>query len=318
MPEELVQLCLDRVARARPGDASPRRRSRPTTGPTTDVSSHSSSAWRRKIASAAARPASVRTSPRPADGSSEAVGRQAAAHLARGLGRHPHVATQLGGGRRAALGAHHAEGEEVLLGGGGDVASRCGAACAQSDVPAGPLPRSSGARQMAPAPATSAARTPRPRPRQAPPTWSRPSDAPAREQDLPRPGAPRPGSRGRRTRRGRSRWDQEQRDDDDDWSTSGRTASDSMHVGAAGAHAVTCAASVPDGIPDRRPADECEQEPPPLVGAEREPEQASWRQPPGERFEVGADSSGAGIVPAAGRGSARRRSPGSGRVAPSS
>ena len=49
------------------------------------------------------------------------VGREAAAHLAGGLRGHADMAAELGGGGHAPVGAHHAQGEEVLLGGGADV-----------------------------------------------------------------------------------------------------------------------------------------------------------------------------------------------------
>ena len=64
----------------------------------TVVSSHSSSACRRKMPSAAARPAEVRCSSRPAGLGDEAVGDEAPEHLAGGLRGHAEVARDLGRG----------------------------------------------------------------------------------------------------------------------------------------------------------------------------------------------------------------------------
>ena len=112
--------------------------------PTTEVSSHSSSAWRRKIASAAARPAVVRTSPRPVAGSTRpSAASRRHISLAAWVG-HADVAPELGGRRDAAVGAHHAQREQVLLGGRRDVGG-VGARCmAASVVPRDPHARPSG------------------------------------------------------------------------------------------------------------------------------------------------------------------------------
>ena len=76
------------AARARPGAGPPPRRSRPRSSPTTEVSSHSSRACRRKIASAAARPADVEDEAAARRRLQQPVRREAAAHLAGGLRGH--------------------------------------------------------------------------------------------------------------------------------------------------------------------------------------------------------------------------------------
>ena len=108
------------AARARPGGASPRRRS-PPTKPDDGVSSHSRSAWRRKIRPRPRGPRVVSTRPRPVGGSrspSEASRRHIslAACVDTPTWR-PSCAVVATRPCRP----HDAEREEVLLGGGRDV-----------------------------------------------------------------------------------------------------------------------------------------------------------------------------------------------------
>ena len=90
----------------------------------TEVSSHSSSACRRKMPSAAARPAGGQVEVAALGVGDEPVRDESAEHLAGGLRGDPEVARDLGGGHPATVvGADQdAQGEEVLLGGGGQVA----------------------------------------------------------------------------------------------------------------------------------------------------------------------------------------------------
>ena len=85
------------------------------------VSSHSSSAWRRKMASAAARPGGGQDQLASLALGHQPVGAEAAHHLARGLGGDADLTGDVGRGHAAAVARGDAQGEQVLLGGAGEV-----------------------------------------------------------------------------------------------------------------------------------------------------------------------------------------------------
>ena len=111
---------LRRAVRSRPGAASPPRPTRPSPSrrrsSTATRGVRGAGRWRRRRRA----PRSSAAAP-PTDMLDQAVRREAAEHLARGLGGHAEVSGDPGRRARLLVASGHAEREQVLLGSGGQI-----------------------------------------------------------------------------------------------------------------------------------------------------------------------------------------------------